>query len=83
MSLKAQLMDDMKAAMKAKEDGKISVADADRMTGEAHFARAYMYYGLVKRYGGVALIEQEQGDYYAKGGPGACADACRTELDSW
>ena len=25
----------------------ISVADADRMTGEAHFARAYMYYGPV------------------------------------
>lgn len=38
----------MQNVEKAKEAGTISVADADRMTGEAHFARAYMYYGLVK-----------------------------------
>ena len=30
MSLKAQLMDDMKAAMKAKEDGKQKQGDVDR-----------------------------------------------------
>ncbi|MGG6547232.1 UNVERIFIED_CONTAM: RagB/SusD family nutrient uptake outer membrane protein, partial [Prevotella sp. 15_C9] len=34
----------MQNVEKAKEAGTISVADADRMTGEAHFARAYMYY---------------------------------------
>lgn len=68
---------------KAKEAGTISVADADRMTGEAHFARAYMYYGLVKRYGGVPLIDKVQDDDYADGGPGAVAVPRSTELDTW
>ena len=68
---------------KAKEAGTISVADAERMTGEAHFARAYMYYGLVKRYGGVPLIDKVQDDDYANGGPGAVAVPRSTELDTW
>lgn len=73
----------MQNVEKAKEAGTISVADADRMTGEAHFARAYMYYGLVKRYGGVPLIDKVQVDDYADGGPGAVAVPRSTELDTW
>lgn len=73
----------MQNVEKAKEAGTISVADADRMTGEAHFARAYMYYGLVKRYGGVPLIDKVQDDDYADGGPGAVAIPRSTELDTW
>lgn len=73
----------MQNVEKAKEAGTISVADADRMTGEAHFARAYMYYGLVKRYGGVPLIGKVQDDDYADGGPGAVAVPRSTELDTW
>ena len=73
----------MQNVEKAKEAGTISVADADRMTGEAHFARAYMYYGLVKRYGGVPLIDYVQDDEYANGGPGAVAVPRCTELDTW
>lgn len=73
----------MQNVAKAKEAGTISVADADRMTGEAHFARAYMYYGLVKRYGGVPLIDKVQDDDYADGGPGAVAVPRSTELDTW
>lgn len=73
----------MQNVEKAKEVGTISVADADRMTGEAHFARAYMYYGLVKRYGGVPLIDKVQDDDYADGGPGAVAVPRSTELDTW
>lgn len=73
----------MQNVEKAKEAGTISVADADRMTGEAHFARAYMYYGLVKRYGGVPLIDKVQDDDYANGGPGAVAVPRSTELDTW
>lgn len=73
----------MQNVEKAKEAGTISVADADRMTGEAHFARAYMYYGLVKRYGGVPLIDKVQDDDYANGGPGAVAIPRSTELDTW
>ena len=73
----------MQNVEKAKEAGTISVADADRMTGEAHFARAYVYYGLVKRYGGVPLIDKVQDDDYADGGPGAVAVPRSTELDTW
>lgn len=73
----------MQNVEKTKEAGTISVADADRMTGEAHFARAYMYYGLVKRYGGVPLIDKVQDDDYADGGPGAVAVPRSTELDTW
>lgn len=73
----------MQNVEKAKEAGTISVADADRMTGEAHFVRAYMYYGLVKRYGGVPLIDKVQDDDYANGGPGAVAVPRSTELDTW
>lgn len=73
----------MQSVEKAKEAGTISVADADRMTGEAHFARAYMYYGLVKRYGGVPLIDKVQDDDYANGGPDAVAVPRSTELDTW
>lgn len=73
----------MQNVEKAKEAGTISVAAADRMTGEAHFARAYMYYGLVKRYGGVPLIDKVQDDDYANGGPGAVAVPRSTELDTW
>ena len=73
----------MQNVEKAKEAGTISVADADRMTGEAHFARAYMYYGLVKRYGGVPLIDKVQDDDYADDGPGAVAVPRSTELDTW
>lgn len=73
----------MQNVEKAKEAGTISVADADRMTGEAHFARAYMYYGLVKRYGSVPLIDKVQDDDYANGGPGAVAVPRSTELDTW
>ena len=73
----------MQNVEKAKEAGTISVADADRMTGESHFARAYMYYGLVKRYGGVPLIDKVQDDDYANGGPGAVAVPRSTELDTW
>lgn len=73
----------MQNVEKAKEAGTISVADADRMTGEAHFARAYMYYGLVKRYGGVPMIDKVQDDDYADGGPGAVAVPRSTELDTW
>lgn len=73
----------MQNVEKAKEAGTISVADADRMTGEAHFTRAYMYYGLVKRYGGVPLIDKVQDDDYANGGPGAVAVPRSTELDTW
>ncbi|WP_215223977.1 RagB/SusD family nutrient uptake outer membrane protein [Echinicola shivajiensis] len=35
----------------------LSTSDVDTYLGEAHFARAYTYFALVKRYGGVPLID--------------------------
>lgn len=73
----------MQNVEKAKVAGTISATEADRMISEAHFARAYMYYGLVKRYGGVPLIDKVQDDDYANGGPSAVAIPRSTELDTW
>ena len=73
----------MQNVEKAKAAGTISATEADRMICEAHFARAYMYYGLVKRYGGVPLIDKVQDDDYANGGASAVAVPRSTELDTW
>lgn len=38
----------------------ISVEEKDALMGEAHFLRAYTYFGLAKRYGGVSIITKYQ-----------------------
>lgn len=48
-------------------DGYIDQTVYDRMIGDAHFARAYMYFGLVKRKGGVPLITETLDKYYDGG----------------
>lgn len=73
----------MQNVEKAKEAGTLSAAEGDRMISEAHFARAYMYYGLVKRYGGVPLIDKVQDEDYENGGPEAVSVPRSTELDAW
>lgn len=73
----------MQNVEKAKEAGTLSAAEGDRMISEAHFARAYMYYGLVKRYGGVPLIGKVQDEDYENGGPEAVSVPRSTELDAW
>lgn len=35
----------------------ISVEEKDALMGEAHFLRAYTYFGLAKRYGGIHHYE--------------------------
>lgn len=37
---------------------KMDDAQRNRLMSEAHFIRAYMYFGLVKRYGGVPIIDK-------------------------
>lgn len=73
----------MQNVEKAKAAGTLSAAEGDCMISEAHFARAYMYYGLVKRYGGVPLIDKVQDEDYENGGPEAVAVPRSTELDAW
>lgn len=38
----------------------IAAEEKDALMGEAHFLRAYAYFGLAKRYGGVALVTEYQ-----------------------
>ena len=42
----------------------ISQNDHDEMLGEAIFARAYCYFGMVRRYGGVPIVTEPLDDYY-------------------
>lgn len=68
----------------AKAKGTISAAQGDRLKSEAHFLRAYMYFGLVKRYGGVPLIEKAQDNIYVPGGDNAALYIPRsTEKATW
>lgn len=73
----------MENVRKAREKGTISEDSANRLLSEAHFVRAYIYYGLVKRYGGVPLVEHVQDDEYVPGNPSSLAIPRSTELDTW
>lgn len=48
----------------ALEKGYIKQADHDAMLGEALFARAYCYFGMVRRYGGVPIVTEPLDSYY-------------------
>ena len=49
------------------EKGILNQEDATRMIAEARFARAYIYFGLAKRYGGVPIIYRVRGGDYLSG----------------
>lgn len=68
----------------AKTKGTLNDAQYNLLKSEAHFIRAYTYFGLVKRYGGVPLITKVlDGDYV----PGSANTALRiprsTEKEIW
>ena len=48
------------ATIKSLKGGVLDAATYDRLASEAHFIRAYMYFTLVKRYGGVPIIKELQ-----------------------
>ena len=54
--------------------------DYNRLLGEAHFLRAYFYFGLAKRYGGVPIVTEVQ-DPLA--GPDVLNVSRNTEYDTW
>jgi len=54
----------LKSIEKAKDGNVINEATYNRLWSEAHFIRAYIYFGLAKRYGGVPLIDWLQDDDY-------------------
>jgi len=72
----------LKSIEKAKGDGVIDDAVYNRLWSEAHFVRAYVYFGLAKRYGGVPLIDWLQDDDY-KGDPEPLFVPRNTETDTW
>lgn len=55
-----------------------------QLKSEAHFVRAYIYYGLAKRYGGVPLIDRVLDGDYAAGTPNEALYIPRsTEKETW
>ena len=68
----------------AKTKGSINASQYDRLNSEAHFIRGYIYFGLVKRYGGVPLIEKAQDKDYIPGSGNAGLKVPRsTEKATW
>jgi hypothetical protein len=68
----------------AKNDGVITEATFNRLNSEAHFVRAYIYFGLVKRYGGMPLIDRLLDNDYLPGTDNEALFIPRsTEKDTW
>ena len=57
----------IRSVEQVRANGVISDAQAARLTSEAHFVRAYIYFGLVKRWGGVPIIDEVLDDYFVPG----------------
>ena len=72
----------LKAIEKAKDNGVINDATYNLLWSEAHFVRAYLYFAMVKRFGGVPIIDWLQDDDYA-GDPEPLIIPRSTELDTW
>ena len=68
---------------KAKEKGTISEAEYNQMMSEAHFIRAYMYFGLAKRKGGVPLVTETLDKYYDGGESAGLYVPRSTEEATW
>jgi SusD family. len=67
----------------SREKGILNEDDAERMVAEARFARAYIYFGLAKRYGGVPVIDYVQDGDYVPGNPETLKVPRSTESDTW
>lgn len=73
----------IKTIESSKEKGILNEEDAKRMIAEARFARAYIYFGLAKRYGGVPIIDKVQDGDYDPSNPDALKVPRSTESDTW
>jgi len=62
----------------------ITEASYNHLKSEAHFIRAYIYFGLAKRYGGVPLIDKVLDEDYVPGSDNEALYIPRsTEADTW
>ena len=66
-----------------KENKTITEDEYNRLKSEAHFARAYMYFGLVKRKGGVPIITETLDKYYDGGESAGLYIPRSTEEETW
>lgn len=53
-------------SLETKKDD-LNEATYNKLKSEAHFVRAYIYFGLAKRYGGVPIIDEVLDGYYKPG----------------
>ena len=67
----------------ARASGAVSGDEADRLISEAHFIRAYIYYGLVKRYGGVPIVDHAQDSEFVPGDASSVSVPRSTEKETW
>lgn len=67
----------------AVEKNVISEATRDEMLGEALFARAYCYFGMVRRYGGVPIVTEPLDDKYDGGENLGLYVPRSTEKETW
>lgn len=72
----------MKSILKSKDENIITEERYNRLKSEGHFARAYLYFALAKRFGGVPLIDWLQDDDYS-GDPTPLFIPRTTELETW
>ncbi|AWW32788.1 RagB/SusD family nutrient uptake outer membrane protein [Echinicola strongylocentroti] len=67
------------------EDPQVELPDLDRMVGEAKFIRAYMYFEMVRRFGGIPLVTEVYalGDevMFTRNTFDECVDFIDAELD--
>ena len=66
-----------------RDNGIISEDTYNRLWSEAHFARAYLYFAMARRFGGLPIIDTLQDDDYIEGGSEAIKVPRSTELDTW
>ncbi|NLZ18829.1 MAG: RagB/SusD family nutrient uptake outer membrane protein [Bacteroidales bacterium] len=66
------------------DNGAINADTRDAMLGEAHFIRAYYYFGSVRAYGGVPIVEEPLDDKYDGGEDvNALLFPRKTEKETW
>ena len=71
-----------RAISKARDNRVITEDTYNRLWSEIHFARAYLYFAMAKRYGGVPIINWLQDDDY-DGDPEPLFIPRSTELETW
>lgn len=64
------------------DDGIITESVYNRLWSEAHFIRAYIYFGLAKRFGGVPIIDRFQDEDFT-GDAEVLKVPRSTELETW